>query len=41
MSVLGNATLDKITAIGSGNLAYVDRADDAFGAALNETTKKS
>ena len=39
MSVLGNATIDKITGLGSSNLAYVDRADDAFGAALNETTK--
>ena len=40
MSVKGNAAIDRLTATGSSNLAYVDRADDAFGSALNETTKK-
>ena len=39
MSVQGNAAIDTITTLGSTNLASVNRDDDAFGAALSETTR--
>ena len=40
MSVLGNAAIDRITGTGSSNLAFVDRNEDGFGAALSETTRR-